>query len=350
MSAPRRALIEADVDAVAPEAISTPRRAMAGPQEAAAFTRTRTRAGVWRHSLAPLAVMAAFSVVVGMGVAAPQPGTITGIPAEQAVAADLSSGRSLAGSRDQTRLALVSDAAEAQVEAALASATPSAVPAAEASPTPEATAAQKPAVPALGKTVGTRYSTSGGVNVRSEPSTSSASLGSLARGAEVKVTDAKVGEWQQINYSGKAAWVAAKFLADAKPTAAPDVTIPAGGDYSTAACRYGSGIESGLTSRTKQVFRAFCAVFPQITSYGGRRAAESWSYHTRGAAIDAMVSDRELGWTMAKWAAANAGALNIDQVIYAQRIWTKQNPTWRSMADRGSITANHYDHVHISVG
>jgi hypothetical protein len=38
-------------------------------------------------------------------------------------------------------------------------------------------------------------------------------------------------------------------------------------------------------------------------------------------------------------------------IIYRQRIWDVRMPSsgWVPMEDRGSITANHYDHVHISV-
>jgi hypothetical protein len=37
-------------------------------------------------------------------------------------------------------------------------------------------------------------------------------------------------------------------------------------------------------------------------------------------------------------------------VIWEQKIWDSRNPGagWKPMADRGSITQNHYDHVHIS--
>jgi hypothetical protein len=37
-------------------------------------------------------------------------------------------------------------------------------------------------------------------------------------------------------------------------------------------------------------------------------------------------------------------------VIYAQKIWSvkRGGEGWRGMSDRGSVTANHYDHVHVS--
>ena len=38
-------------------------------------------------------------------------------------------------------------------------------------------------------------------------------------------------------------------------------------------------------------------------------------------------------------------------LIYRQSIWNAAYPDrgWRAMEDRGSSTANHYDHVHVSV-
>lgn len=349
MPSPRRALAN---DADTPDfgtASSSPRRAALPTVVAPSFTKQRRPSGAWRRSLAPLAVMAAFSTIVGLGVATPSTVNAEAPESKQASLADATAlDRSWAESRSVIRPTIEPTATPTTAPTAQPSATPP-----PASPTAQAT----PEAAALGKVVGTKYSTSSGVNVRATASTSGDVLGTLARAAAVKVTDVTSGDWQQISYNDKAAWVSTKLLSNSKPaastsgtTSSSDVAIPASGDYSTAACKYGSGIEAGITANTKRVFRAFCAVFPTITSYGGYRAAESWSYHTRGAAIDAMVSDRTLGWQMAKWAAANASALNIDQVIYAQRIWTKQNPTWRAMSDRGSVTANHYDHVHISVG
>jgi hypothetical protein len=45
------------------------------------------------------------------------------------------------------------------------------------------------------------------------------------------------------------------------------------------------------------------------------------------------------------------GASGVTYVIYEQKIWQAGNPTseWKVMPDRGSATANHYDHVHVSV-
>jgi len=84
---------------------------------------------------------------------------------------------------------------------------------------------------------------------------------------------------------------------------------------------------------------------------GGYRPS-SLSNHQKGLAIDFMLTqgaESALGWTIAKYAAAHASELNINHIIFEQRIWTPGNPTWRKMENRGSATANHMDHVHISM-
>lgn len=80
--------------------------------------------------------------------------------------------------------------------------------------------------------------------------------------------------------------------------------------------------------------------------------------HPLGRACDFMLSSggtmpsREqlaLGDRIAEWAIANADKLGVKYVIYKQRIYNMSFPGWRAMADRGSITQNHWDHVHISM-
>jgi hypothetical protein len=64
-----------------------------------------------------------------------------------------------------------------------------------------------------------------------------------------------------------------------------------------------------------------------------------------------MTSDVQLGNAIAAYLQAHAAELDIFDVIWRQRIWTTQRAGdgWRSMPDRGSVTANHFNHVHVSV-
>jgi hypothetical protein len=97
------------------------------------------------------------------------------------------------------------------------------------------------------------------------------------------------------------------------------------------------------------VYRAICARYPQVSSFGGRRA--SGGFHGTGQAVDVMIADSSVGWDIANWTRANAAKLGVSEVIYYQKIWTVQRSSdgWRPMSDRGSASANHYDHVHVSV-
>lgn len=240
------------------------------------------------------------------------------------------------------------------------------VPSSEAIPTeepPAAAPAPVTAVPAPAPAPATRtlYATVT-VNVRADATSAAALVKQLAVGTAVTAVGDPAGDWQQIDLNGTTAYVSAQYLAATAPKPAPATTAPkapstsapaaaaapaqaASGGYP--ACSDGSGIESGLTSRADNVYRAVCAAFPSITSYGGRRGDGE---HADGRAIDIMVSGAT-GRAVAEWARANAGALGIQTVIFEQKIWTTQRASegWRSMSDRGSATANHYDHVHVQV-
>lgn len=112
------------------------------------------------------------------------------------------------------------------------------------------------------------------------------------------------------------------------------------------ACTNGS-ILRGVGANTVAVHRAVCAAFPSITNYGGYRP--DGGNHAAGRAVDIMVSG-SLGWQVAKYVRAEAGRLGATEVIFSQTIWTTQRAGegWRSMSDRGSTTANHYNHVHVT--
>jgi hypothetical protein len=180
------------------------------------------------------------------------------------------------------------------------------------------------------------------VVLRTDPSNKARSAGKLRRGTKVRITGNTAPRWRMIVWRGKGVWVPSRLLSVKKP-----VLIAA---LSTRPCASGSAMERGLTGDAIRVHRALCARYPQVTSYGGMRA-DSASYHSSGRAVDAMISNQQVGWDMARWLRANARRLGISEIIYAQRIWTVQRggEGWRPMGDRGSVSANHFDHVHISV-
>ncbi|KAF2257897.1 hypothetical protein CC78DRAFT_563255 [Lojkania enalia] len=106
------------------------------------------------------------------------------------------------------------------------------------------------------------------------------------------------------------------------------------------------------------------AAFPgRVREIGCTRAcacnANPTSDHCCGKAVDLMCSDAGgtptiSGRQIAEWVMNNRGSLNLKYVIWGQRIWNpsidgvKSWTSWRGMEDRGDVTQNHWDHVHIS--
>ena len=62
-------------------------------------------------------------------------------------------------------------------------------------------------------------------------------------------------------------------------------------------------------------------------------------------------SGKKLGGEVALWLKANARSLDINYVIWNQRIWNieRNSEGWRYMANRGGDSANHKNHVHVTV-
>lgn len=206
----------------------------------------------------------------------------------------------------------------------------------------EKKAAKKAAEELAESVIGTRYTTAD-VKLRSKPAKNAKSVEIVDEAKKLKVTDTVEKGYRQVVVDGKARWVTNEYLSKKKPSKESSAGI------SSAACSKSSGIESGLVANGKKVYRAICAAFPEVTSYGGRRASND--FHGSGQAVDAMISDSAAGWRLANWLRANASTLGVSEVIYSQKIWTVQRSGegWRGMSSRGSATANHFDHVHVSV-
>ncbi|MFC5230752.1 hypothetical protein [Pseudonocardia zijingensis] len=81
---------------------------------------------------------------------------------------------------------------------------------------------------------------------------------------------------------------------------------------------------------------------PTMHGVAGRAGT---SDHPGGLAVDFMV-DRSTGDALAECALANMDTLGVKYVIWRQRI--NHGNGWKRMEDRGGVTANHFDHVHIS--
>jgi hypothetical protein len=173
-------------------------------------------------------------------------------------------------------------------------------------------------------------------------------------GEKVLVTGRVDGPWAEVASGDQLVWVRRNGLARSKPAdtggaagtgSGATGAVPA--EVSGAPCPDGSAVESGLTANAVTVYRAVCAAFPAVTTWGGRSGSGD---HGSGHALDIMCSG-SLGSAIATYVRANAGKLGVSYVIWAQHIWTVQRSSegWRLMPDRGSTTANHYDHVHVTV-
>jgi len=111
--------------------------------------------------------------------------------------------------------------------------------------------------------------------------------------------------------------------------------------------RAGLSNVGGMTPNAIAVINAVKKQFPAVDGpFGGYRAGDPGDHGT-GHAVDIMCSTAE-GNEIASFLQANAATLNIKYLIWRQRIWYPGG-SWKGMEDRGSATANHYDHVHVSV-
>ncbi|MFE1085563.1 ligand-binding protein SH3 [Brevibacterium sediminis] len=116
-------------------------------------------------------------------------------------------------------------------------------------------------------------------------------------------------------------------------------------DTSAPPCSVSSSIESGLLPNAVNGYRAVCAKFPEVKTFGGRRPGTG-SDHNTGEAVDIMITG-STGDRIAEYLIQNQSALNVKYVIWKQRIWMP-GQGWKGMEDRGDATANHFDHVHAS--
>jgi hypothetical protein len=193
------------------------------------------------------------------------------------------------------------------------------------------------------------------LNVWTEPREQGKRIDLLDEGTKVAVTGQTEGHWAEVLVrEGKkevVRWVNADYLSNTKQkpegqttstSSGTGVAVPSTGG----SCTNGSSVSG--SSNVIAIHQSVCANWPAITSYGTFRADSG--DHGSGRAIDIMISG-DTGWQVAEFVRANASQFGISYVIYAQKIWSvdRAGEGWRPMEDRGSTTANHYDHVHVSV-
>ena len=169
----------------------------------------------------------------------------------------------------------------------------------------------------------------------------SAKLATVEKGDTVDVTGETKDGWTQVIHKDLPRWVVTTSVAKQmpKPPPPPEPTL------SDAPCAAGAGPESGLQPDTIKVYRAVCAEFPEVTTYGGTGGGGE---HATGQALDIMISS-DTGTALAEFLMKNRAELGIEYLIWRQQIWRPATSSaWRPMSDRGSPTANHFDHVHVT--
>ena len=152
--------------------------------------------------------------------------------------------------------------------------------------------------------------------------------------------------------SSEATTAVSTYQPEETKTTSATYAAPAAPDY--AGLAVAKSENAGLQPQTA-AFKEEIANLFGITSFSGYRPGDSGD-HGKGLAIDFMVPESsELGDKIAEYAIQNMASRGISYIIWKQRFYapfdSKYGPanTWNPMPDRGSVTENHYDHVHVSM-
>ena len=109
------------------------------------------------------------------------------------------------------------------------------------------------------------------------------------------------------------------------------------------------GPNGGYTPRAQWLKDRIEQEFPNVDCNTYKTGSKSSSHYT-GNGLDCFGSaeDRQ---RVADWTTNHASDLKVWYVIHNQQIFSLTRPQegWRGMEDRGSDSANHKDHVHISL-
>ena len=152
--------------------------------------------------------------------------------------------------------------------------------------------------------------------------------------------------------SNEATTAVSTYQPEETKTTSATYAAPAAPDY--AGLAVAKSENAGLQPQTA-AFKEEIANLFGITSFSGYRPGDSGD-HGKGLAIDFMVPEgSELGDKIAEYAIQNMASRGISYIVWKQRFYapfdSKYGPanTWNPMPDRGSVTENHYDHVHVSM-
>ncbi|MGG6794486.1 UNVERIFIED_CONTAM: LysM peptidoglycan-binding domain-containing protein [Streptococcus canis] len=139
----------------------------------------------------------------------------------------------------------------------------------------------------------------------------------------------------------------------AQPAATDTTSVATSNGLSYAPNHAYNPMNAGLQPQTA-AFKEEVASAYGITSFSGYRPGDPGD-HGKGLAIDFMVPESSvLGDQVAQYAIDHMADRGISYVIWKQKFYAPVSNiygpanTWNPMPDRGSVTENHYDHVHVS--
>lgn len=211
---------------------------------------------------------------------------------------------------------------------------------------------------------------SSGLRVRAEPTTESAANSTVREGATVAIICQTPGEAVDGNetwyFLGADGYVAGAYVTtDDRVAACTDALLACGArEPPPDPPASGEDTPPSPIGSSPEVEVQGPAIEPQVQAFAndvcavvGACTLSTYAGHSPTAelALDILTSDEygemptddfAFGDRVADYARNNKAAYRIDYVIYRQRI--DMGEGWDDMADRGSITENHYDHVHVS--
>lgn len=185
---------------------------------------------------------------------------------------------------------------------------------------------------------------------QAEPSVEATTKPVEEKATETTATNSE--EVKEVSLSNEATPAVSTSQSEQNQTASTTYSAPAAPDYAGIAAAKSEN--AGLKPQTA-AFKEEIANLFGITSFSGYRPGDSGD-HGKGLAIDFMVPESSvLGDQIAEYAIKNMASRGISYIIWKQRFYAPFNSiygpanTWNPMSDRGSVTENHYDHVHVSM-
>ena len=178
-----------------------------------------------------------------------------------------------------------------------------------------------------------------------------------AADAKAKEAEAKKAAELKAKQEAEAKEKAAKEAEAKKAAEAKQTTTVAGGLPEVTAAELVDPAMNGLTPHTKKMKLALAKKFG-ITNFSLFRAGDddgTGHGHNSGMAVDFMVPvNSAQGDQLAEYLTKHMDELGVYYIIWKQRFYMPQQNiygpanTWNIMPNRGGVTANHYDHVHVS--